>query len=161
MPRPANMENRFRFLFDTWYGALALWGGACVVFLAFQAFDVFLPGRLPRALNVCLGRTFFGLALLSGILFFVAWVVSLARRRWRRALLQAFLGLGLLVWVLCAFFAILIAADLGTSLCSKGSRWMQGSVFRVSKCWGNMAITCTPRNPPKGRQNPTTSRPSP
>ncbi len=102
-----------RFLFDTWYGALALWGGACVVFLAFPALDVFLPGRLPRALDVCLGRTFFVLALLSGILFFVAWLVSLERRRWRRALLQAFLGLGLLVWVLCAFFAILIAADLG------------------------------------------------
>ena len=105
-----------RFLFDTWYGALALWGGACVVFLAFPALDVFLPGRLPRALDVCLGRTSFVLALLSGILFFVAWLVSLARRRWRRALLQAFLGLGLLVCVLCAFFAILIAADLGVGI---------------------------------------------
>ena len=46
------MKNRFRFLFDTWYGALALWGGACVVFLAFLAFDVFLLGRLPRALAI-------------------------------------------------------------------------------------------------------------
>ena len=105
-----------RFLFDTWYGALALWGGTSGVFLAFLAFDVFLPGCLPRALGASLGKTLFLLALLSGVLFFIAWVVSLARRHWKRALLQAFLGLGLLAWVLCALLAVLIAADLGLGI---------------------------------------------
>ncbi len=105
-----------RCLFDTWYGALALWGGTSGVFLAFLAFDVFLPGCLPRALGASLGKTLFLLALLSGVLFFIAWVVSLARRHWKRALLQAFLGLGLLAWVLCALLAVLIAADLGLGI---------------------------------------------
>ena len=102
-----------RFLFDTWYGALVLWCGTSGVFLAFLAFDVFLPDRLPRPLVVCLGKTLFVLAFLSGIIFFVAWVVSLARRHWKRAMLQAFLGLGLLLSVLGALCAVLIAADLG------------------------------------------------
>jgi len=55
------------------------------------------------------------LILITGIIFFVAWIVSLVKRRWKRALLQAVLGVATAAGFLWALGALFIGAMFGPS----------------------------------------------
>ncbi|MBP5638568.1 MAG: hypothetical protein J6X55_03755 [Victivallales bacterium] len=80
-----------RFLFDTWYGALSVWCGAFVLFLADLAASSYLTA-LPRVVNSFLDIATLMMLVVSGLLFFTSWIVSLVKKKWRRAIVQALLG---------------------------------------------------------------------
>lgn len=102
-----------KFLFDTWYGAFAVWCGTSALFLLILCLKRFFKFRLPG--GACVGLSLLALILLSGILFFIAWIVSLAKRCWKRAILQAVLGIGTEVGFRCALGWLFLSAMFGPS----------------------------------------------
>lgn len=102
-----------RFLFDTWYGAFAIWSGTSALFLLILFLGLFVNFSLPGGAWV--GLSLLALVLLSGMLFFIAWIVSLVRRRWMRALLQAVLGVATAAGFFGAFRWLLFSAMFGPS----------------------------------------------
>lgn len=97
-----------RFLFDTWYGAFSVWGGATTLMLAVCELERLSLVKFPGEVGKWIVFSLLGLLAVSGLLFFVAWIVSLVKRRWKRAVLQAVTGL---VWT-AGFFAALGAMVL-------------------------------------------------
>ena len=83
-----------QFLFDTWYGVFVVLYGATALLVAVTILDRFIAWTM---LMHIVGLSSLALLLIAGIVFFVAWVVSLFKRRWKRALLQAALGV---IWEL-------------------------------------------------------------
>ena len=99
-----------KFLFDTWYGALVVLAVASAILLGFTVVDGVLGVRNNIVWNVLSASAFFAW-IAAGLTLFVTIGVSLGRRRWLRALLQALLGGMLLVG---SFFAVAMACVLGT-----------------------------------------------
>ncbi len=99
-----------KFLFDTWYGALVVLAVASAILLGFAVVDGVLGVRNNIVWNVLSASAFFAW-IAAGLTLFVTIGVSLGRRRWLRALLQALLGVMLLVG---SFFAVAMACVLGT-----------------------------------------------
>lgn len=102
-----------KFLFDTWYGAFAVWSGASALYLLFLWLELLLQSRFPG--DACIDFTLLALFLLSGILFFIAWIVSLGKRRWKRAILQAVLGIATGYGFLSALVLFFFSAMFGPS----------------------------------------------
>lgn len=99
-----------KFLFDTWYGALVVLAVASAILLGFAVVDGVLGVRNNIVWNVLSASAFFAW-IAAGLTLFVTIGVSLGRRRWLRSLLQALLGVMLLVG---SFFAVAMACVLGT-----------------------------------------------
>ena len=99
-----------KFLFDTWYGALVVLAVVSAMLLGIVVVDWFLGVRNNIVWNVLSASAFFAW-IAAGLTLFVAIGVSLGRRRWLRALLQALMGVMLLVG---SFFAVAMACVLGT-----------------------------------------------
>ena len=94
-----------RFLFDTWYGAFSVWCGALGLLFA-----AVINGLRPvsSTIGICTVIPASVLSLTAGLLFLAAWIVSLVQRNWKRALLQAAMGIGSLIG-----FGLLIGFVLG------------------------------------------------
>lgn len=102
-----------KFLFDTWYGAFAVWSGISALFLLILYLDQLFKFQLPGGAYA--GLLLLILILFSGILFFIAWIVSLVKRRWGRAILQAALGVGAGVGFLYVFAGLFFNLMFGPS----------------------------------------------
>lgn len=98
-----------KFLFDTWYGALVVLAVVSAMLLGIVVVDRFLGVRNNIVWNVLSASAFFAW-IAAGLTLFVAIGVSLGRRRWLRALLQALLGVMLLVG---SFFAVAMVCVVG------------------------------------------------
>ena len=92
-----------KFLFDTWYGALVVLAVVSAMLLGFTVVDGVLGVRSNIAWNV-LSISLFLVWIAACVTLLAAFVVSLVKRRWLRALLQVLLG-GLL---LCGFLMALV-----------------------------------------------------
>ena len=101
-----------QFLFDTWYGAFVVLCGATALLVAVTILDRFIAWTM---LMHIVGLSSLALLLIAGIVFFVAWVVSLFKRRWKRALLQAALGVIWMVGFLCGVAMLFVGAMFGPS----------------------------------------------
>lgn len=99
-----------RFLFDTWYGALVVWCGASGCFLAALSAGI-VHIRLPSVVLLVL----LALSFLAGLLFFAAWIVSLVKRRWKRALLQIVTGIVCLAGMILALGMLFVMSFFGPS----------------------------------------------
>lgn len=104
-----------QFLFDTWYGAFVVLCSETALLVAVAILDLFLAGTILKPIMTYVGFTLLALLFIVGILFFVAWVVSLFKRRWKRALLQAALGVVWLVGSSCAVAMLFVGAMFGPS----------------------------------------------
>ena len=104
-----------KFLFDTWYGAFAVLCGASALFVAVILLEHILAWKMPKPIMRYVGLTVLALLLVAGVLFFVAWVVSLFKRRWKRALLQAVLGVTWVVGFLCTVAMLIVGVMFGPS----------------------------------------------
>ena len=102
-----------RFLFDTWYGAFAVWSGTSVLFLVILSLERFARFWIPGGAWV--GLPLLALILFSGMLFFIAWFVSLVKRCWVRAFLQAVLGIATVAGFLCALGWLFVPEMFGPS----------------------------------------------
>ena len=105
------MNKVAKFLFDTWYGALA----ACAVSAAGVLAGV-LFGFL-KAVDIA-GLVFGALLLLSGLVLVAAFVRSLWKRAWGRAAAQLVLGLVgavgfVCAWAVAAFSSMAVAYKMG------------------------------------------------
>ena len=96
-----------RFLFDTWYGALGVWCASLVLVLAAMAAGT----RLLAIVGIFTLLT----VPVAGLLLFAAWIVSLVRRRWLRALAQLLLGVGCFVGFMLVSTVMLIVSIFGPS----------------------------------------------
>ena len=101
-----------KFLFDTWYGAFVVLCGTSVLLVVCFLFEFVLAMPRPvtvgvRPLAAGIWLTCLLVQLVSVIIFFAAWIVSILRRQWKRAVLQAVLGV---VWVVafCCAISMLI-----------------------------------------------------
>ena len=104
-----------QFLFDTWYGAFVVLCSATALLVAVTILDLFLAWTLLKPIMPYVGFTSLVLLLIAGIVFFVAWVVSLFKRRWKRVLLQAVLGVTWVVGFLCMVAMLFVGAMFGPS----------------------------------------------
>ncbi len=105
------MKKVARFLFDTWYGALAACAVSAAGMLAGTLFGVWRAGQI--AADFC-GV----LLLLSGLVLAAAFVRSLWKRAWGRATAQLVLGLAgavgfVCAWAVATFSATYIWFELG------------------------------------------------
>ena len=89
------MRRLVVFLFDTWYGAFAVLCGASILVLAEQVFERLLVWQIPAARGPWLrwvGLTA-ALPFLGAVfVYLLSWIVSLVRRRWKRAFVQLVLS---------------------------------------------------------------------
>ena len=108
-------KSLVQFLFDTWYGAFVVLCSATALLVAVAILDLFLAWTLLKPIMPYVGFTSLALLLIAGIVFFVAWVVSLFKRRWKRALLQAALGVIWMVGFLCTVATLFIGEMFGPS----------------------------------------------
>ena len=104
-----------KFLFDTWYGAFVLVCGATALLVAEIVLETFLQWKIPRAVSNCVGWPLVSLLLISLAVFFVAWIVSLVKRRWKRAVLQAALGVAWVAGGVCLLGMLLFMTMFGPS----------------------------------------------
>lgn len=96
------------FLFDTWYGALTVWCGASALLAAMLLLDLPFAGRIWwSSIAPYVGFTLLLLLLIAGIVFIAAWIVSLVKRRWKRAIVQLALGV---IWTGGFLFALALLA---------------------------------------------------
>ena len=105
MKKTMKLEKTKKFFFDTWYGALVvLFGVTTSYFVAVivNSFRIgsFLGSARGRALEIMFWMVL-GLELLSLVVFFISWIISLVKRRWKWAILQVLLGA---VWLVYWFF---------------------------------------------------------
>ena len=120
------MKKIARFLFDTWYGALAACAVSATGLLAGTLFVVWTAGVVAAVV--------FGvLLLLSGVVLAAAFVRSLVKKAWGRAAAQLLLGLGGAVgfyfaWVVAAFSAAYVGFELGWQPPWKGAEEKNGVV---------------------------------
>lgn len=70
------------------------------MFFVILCLERFVKFRIPGGAWVV--PSLLALILFSGMLFFIAWIVSLVKRRWMRAFLQAALGVSTVAGFLCA-----------------------------------------------------------
>ena len=120
------MKRIGKFLFDTWYGALAACAVSAAGGVAGTVFGVWTAGVIAAV--VC-----GGLLLLSGLALAVSFVRSLVKRAWWRAAAQLVLGLGGAVgfyfaWVVAAFSAVYVGFELGWQPPWKGAEEKNGVV---------------------------------
>ena len=104
-----------QFLFDTWYGAFVVLCGATALLVAVTILDLFLARTVLKPIVRYVGFALLALLLIAGIVYFVAWVVSLFKRRWKRALLQTVLGVAWMVGFLCAVAMLFFRVMFGPS----------------------------------------------
>lgn len=90
-----------KFLFDTWYGAFSVLCGTSALLYVVVDFGGLIPFDMSGEVGDYVRLTVLALVLISAVIFFIAWIVSLANRRWKRAFLQAVLGMA---WTACAVF---------------------------------------------------------
>lgn len=104
-----------KFLFDTWYGAFAVWCGVSALLAAVLLLDLFFTCRIWSSIEPYVGFSLLSLLLIAGIVFIAAWIVSLVKRRWKRAIVQLVLG-G--IWtggLICAVVLLSFAKMFGPS----------------------------------------------
>ena len=109
-----------KFLFDTWYGAFAVWCGVSALLAAVLLLDLFFTCRIWSSIEPYVGFSLLSLLLIAGIVFIAAWIVSLVKRRWKRAIVQLVLG-G--IWtggLICAVVLLSFAKMFGPSEDSGG-----------------------------------------
>ena len=104
-----------KFLFDTWYGAFSVLCGVSALLVAMSLLELFLNWRLPKSIASYVGFTLLLLLLIAGIVFIAAWIVSLVKRQWKRAILQLVLGVIWTVGLLCTTAMLLFASMFGPS----------------------------------------------
>ena len=80
-----------KFLFDTWYGALVVLVAVSAMLLGITVVDGVLGVHSNVAWNV-LSISLFLVWIAACVTLLAAFVVSLVRRRWLRALLQVLFG---------------------------------------------------------------------
>ena len=104
------------FLFDTWYGALTVWCGASALLVAMLLLDLPFAGRIWwSSIAPYVGYALLLLLLIAGIVFIVAWIVSLVKRRWKQAIVQLALGVIWTAGLLYAAAMLLFASMFGPS----------------------------------------------
>lgn len=99
------LEKTKKFFFDTWYGALVVLFGVPTLYFVAVIVNAFRVGGLLGAARGLVLETMFwmdlGLELLSLMVFLISWIMSLVKRRWKRAILQVLL---VAVWLVYWFF---------------------------------------------------------
>ncbi len=83
------MKKVLKFVFDTWYGALAVW---CVTGLSVLVFIYFWGSNQQQGL-ICCGRSLLGLHVVWGVIVLAAVTRSAFRKRWGLAIGQFVLAI--------------------------------------------------------------------
>ncbi|MBQ9431435.1 MAG: hypothetical protein IJU44_07780 [Kiritimatiellae bacterium] len=104
-----------KFLFDTWYGAFVVLCGVSALLVAELLLEDYFVWRILESIAPYVGFALLSLLLTAGIVFIVAWIVSLVKRRWKRAILQTVLGVIWTAGFLCAVTLLLCATMFGPS----------------------------------------------
>ena len=99
------LEKIKKLFFDTWYGAFGVLFGVTTIYFVAVIVNAFRIGGLLGAARGLVLETMFwmdlGLELLSLMVFLISWIMSLVKRRWKRAILQVLL---VAVWLVYWFF---------------------------------------------------------
>ena len=126
MPKNRAMKGIGKFLFDTWYGALAACAVSAAGVLAGLLFCFLKAGQIAQ-------MVFGVLLVLSGLVLAVAFVRSLWKKAWGRAVAQMVLGLGgavgfVIAWAVVVFASVALAYMMGWKPPWKGAEKKNGVV---------------------------------
>ena len=108
------MSKIGKFLYGNWYGSAVCFAAVLVALTGLGFAEVFLQYSMPE----WLGYVSNGLTILLAVTFLnglAAIIVSLAQKRWKRAVIQTCLGIFLILGMICVMAVLTFLGMFGPS----------------------------------------------